>query len=164
MKLTLAEAAIGAGAVLEAPSSIVNAGALVATGYSIDSRTLAPGELFFAVRGDRLDVLHRGRRNQAGQVAAMRGGVGDDLVEQVDVANGRFAPAGEQVLDHQLLEDAHAQGPPVGALRGHELVHGVVTAQPGCDPALVGRGAKGEHVLVAAEGDYRSEPARVSVS
>src|SRR5580658_2347665 len=27
----------------------------VATGYSIDSRTLQPGELFFAVRGERLD-------------------------------------------------------------------------------------------------------------
>src|SRR5579864_4788040 len=27
----------------------------VAQGYSIDSRTLAPGELFFAVRGERLD-------------------------------------------------------------------------------------------------------------
>src|ERR1700761_3364206 len=55
MKLTLAEAAIGAGAVLEAPSSIANAGALVAQGYSIDSRTVAHGELFFAVRGERLD-------------------------------------------------------------------------------------------------------------
>src|ERR1700761_7024575 len=55
MKLTLAEAAIGAGAVLEAPASIANAGALVATGYSIDSRSVAPGELFFTVRGDRLD-------------------------------------------------------------------------------------------------------------
>jgi UDP-N-acetylmuramoyl-tripeptide--D-alanyl-D-alanine ligase len=55
MKLTLAEAAIGAGAVLEAPASVAQAGALVATGYSIDSRTVAPGELFFAVRGDRLD-------------------------------------------------------------------------------------------------------------
>src|SRR5664280_3134713 len=29
--------------------------AAVASGYSIDSRTLLPGELFFAVRGDRLD-------------------------------------------------------------------------------------------------------------
>jgi UDP-N-acetylmuramoyl-tripeptide--D-alanyl-D-alanine ligase len=55
MKLTLAEAAIGAGTVLEAPASIANAGALEAQGYSIDSRTVAPGELFFAVRGDRLD-------------------------------------------------------------------------------------------------------------
>ena len=27
----------------------------VATGYSIDSRTIQPGEMFFAVRGDRLD-------------------------------------------------------------------------------------------------------------
>jgi UDP-N-acetylmuramoyl-tripeptide--D-alanyl-D-alanine ligase len=46
---------MGAGAVLEAPTSVENAGALVASGYSIDSRTAAPGELFFAVRGERLD-------------------------------------------------------------------------------------------------------------
>jgi len=55
MRLTLAEAAVGAGAVLEAPASVANAGALVAGGYSIDSRTVAAGELFFAVRGERLD-------------------------------------------------------------------------------------------------------------
>jgi UDP-N-acetylmuramoyl-tripeptide--D-alanyl-D-alanine ligase len=55
MNLTLAEAAMGAGAVLEAPASLSNAGALVAAGYSIDSRTVAPGELFFAVRGERHD-------------------------------------------------------------------------------------------------------------
>lgn len=55
MNLSLAEAAIGSGAVLEAPSSVANAGALTACGYSIDSRTVAAGELFFAVRGERLD-------------------------------------------------------------------------------------------------------------
>lgn len=55
MKLTLAEAAIGAGAVLEAPSSFANAGALTVSGYSIDSRTAGEGDLFFAVRGERLD-------------------------------------------------------------------------------------------------------------
>ncbi len=55
MKLTLAEAAVGSGAVLETPQSIAHAGTLVATGYSIDSRTVAPGELFFAVRGERFD-------------------------------------------------------------------------------------------------------------
>jgi UDP-N-acetylmuramoyl-tripeptide--D-alanyl-D-alanine ligase len=55
MKLTLAEAAIGAGALLEAPASVPNPGALVAQGYSIDSRTIATGELFFAVRGERFD-------------------------------------------------------------------------------------------------------------
>jgi hypothetical protein len=36
MKLTLAAAAMGAGAVLEAPSSISNPGALTVIGYSID--------------------------------------------------------------------------------------------------------------------------------
>lgn len=55
MKLTLAEAAVSASAVLEAPPTIANAGALMAQGYSIDSRTIAPGELFFAVRGERFD-------------------------------------------------------------------------------------------------------------
>jgi UDP-N-acetylmuramoyl-tripeptide--D-alanyl-D-alanine ligase len=55
MKLSLAEAAISAGAVLEAPQNAANAGALKVCGYSIDSRTIAPGELFFAVRGERLD-------------------------------------------------------------------------------------------------------------
>jgi len=55
MILTLAEAAIGAGAVLEAPASVANAGALMVSGYSIDSRTVGAGELFFAVRGERLD-------------------------------------------------------------------------------------------------------------
>jgi UDP-N-acetylmuramoyl-tripeptide--D-alanyl-D-alanine ligase len=55
MNLSLAEAAMASGAVLETPSSVPNAGALVASGYSIDSRTVAPGELFFAVRGERLD-------------------------------------------------------------------------------------------------------------
>jgi UDP-N-acetylmuramoyl-tripeptide--D-alanyl-D-alanine ligase len=60
MNLTLAEAAIGAGAVLEAPSSVTNAGALMVCGYSIDSRTVAGGELFFAVCGERLDGRGRG--------------------------------------------------------------------------------------------------------
>ncbi len=55
MNLTLAEAAIGAGAMLEAPTSVAHAGALPVSGYSIDSRTAAPGDLFFAVRGERLD-------------------------------------------------------------------------------------------------------------
>ena len=55
MKLTLAEAAIGAGAVLDAPAAIAHAGALEVTGYSIDSRTARQGDLFFAVRGEHHD-------------------------------------------------------------------------------------------------------------
>jgi UDP-N-acetylmuramoyl-tripeptide--D-alanyl-D-alanine ligase len=55
MNLTLAEAAVGASAVLEAPESYANPGSLVASGYSIDSRTVASGELFFAVKGEHFD-------------------------------------------------------------------------------------------------------------
>ena len=55
MKLTLAEAAMGAGAVLQAPPGTAQAGALPVQGYSIDSRTIAAGEIFFAVRGERFD-------------------------------------------------------------------------------------------------------------
>jgi UDP-N-acetylmuramoyl-tripeptide--D-alanyl-D-alanine ligase len=55
MRLSLAEAALGCAAKLEAPASIAAPGALVAQGYSIDSRTVAPGDLFFAVKGERLD-------------------------------------------------------------------------------------------------------------
>ena len=55
MKLTLAEAALGCGAKLEAPASAAGVGTLVAQGYSIDSRTVGAGELFFAVRGERHD-------------------------------------------------------------------------------------------------------------
>ena len=55
MNLTLGDAAVGTGARLEAPASVPHAGALSARGCSIDSRTIAPGELFFAVRGERFD-------------------------------------------------------------------------------------------------------------
>ncbi len=55
MKLSLAEAALGAVAVLEAPEAIPHAGELIAQGYSIDSRTINPGSLFFAIRGEHFD-------------------------------------------------------------------------------------------------------------
>ncbi len=55
VKLTLAEAALGCGAKLEAPTSVSNVGALEVCGYSINSRTISAGELFFAVRGERHD-------------------------------------------------------------------------------------------------------------
>ena len=46
---------MGAGAVLDAPENVPQPGARVAQGYSIDSRTVERGELFFAVRGERFD-------------------------------------------------------------------------------------------------------------
>src|SRR5580658_11204213 len=51
MKLDLHQIAQWCGAELH-PHSGEN---LSATGYSIDSRTIEPGDLFFAVRGDRFD-------------------------------------------------------------------------------------------------------------
>jgi UDP-N-acetylmuramoyl-tripeptide--D-alanyl-D-alanine ligase len=91
MNLTLAEAAMGAGAVLEAPTSVENAGALVATGYSIDSRTVAPGELFFAVRGERLDGHDFvSAAFERGAVAAV-------------VSRARAASLPDAVLAHPLL-------------------------------------------------------------
>src|SRR5512142_1388108 len=41
--------------IAELTSAACSFDAAEALGYSIDSRTLAPGELFFAVRGERLD-------------------------------------------------------------------------------------------------------------
>ena len=55
MKLTLAEVAVGTGAVLEVPSSVAQAGSRVATGYSIESRTICAGEVFFAIHGERFN-------------------------------------------------------------------------------------------------------------
>jgi len=91
MKLTLSEAAMGAGAVLEAPASVANAGALVASGYSIDSRTVGEGELFFAVKGERLDG------HDFAAAALGRGAVG------AVVARARVASLPDVVLSAPLL-------------------------------------------------------------
>jgi UDP-N-acetylmuramoyl-tripeptide--D-alanyl-D-alanine ligase len=75
VNLTLAEAALGSGAKLEAPASAQGVGALVAQGYSIDSRTIGAGELFFAVRGERLDghdfILGALERGAVGAVVSL---------------------------------------------------------------------------------------------
>ncbi len=53
MKLSLEQIAEWTGAQLAIPHK---APACEATGYSIDTRTLAPGDLFFAIRGERFDA------------------------------------------------------------------------------------------------------------
>ena len=53
MKLSLEQIAEWTGAQLAIPHG---APAAEATGYSIDTRTLAPGDLFFAIRGERFDA------------------------------------------------------------------------------------------------------------
>ena len=49
MNLQLEEVAKAAGGTLAGPGNVT------ARGYSIDTRTLNPGELFFAVKGPRFD-------------------------------------------------------------------------------------------------------------
>ena len=53
MKLSLEQIADWTGAQLAIPHGATVAGA---TGYSIDTRTIAPGDLFFAIRGERFDA------------------------------------------------------------------------------------------------------------
>jgi UDP-N-acetylmuramoyl-tripeptide--D-alanyl-D-alanine ligase len=53
MKLSLEQIAQWTGAQLAVPHG---AAPVEATGYSIDTRTLAPGDLFFAIRGERFDA------------------------------------------------------------------------------------------------------------
>jgi UDP-N-acetylmuramoyl-tripeptide--D-alanyl-D-alanine ligase len=53
MKLSLEQIAEWTGAQLAMPH---NAPSCETTGYSIDTRTLAPGDLFFAIRGERFDA------------------------------------------------------------------------------------------------------------
>jgi UDP-N-acetylmuramoyl-tripeptide--D-alanyl-D-alanine ligase len=53
MKLSLEQVAEWTGAQLAMPHG---ATPVEATGYSIDTRTLAPGDLFFAIRGERFDA------------------------------------------------------------------------------------------------------------
>ncbi len=103
MNLTLAEVAMGARAVLEAPASVTNAGALVASGYSIDSRTIAPGELFFAVRGER----HDGHDFVA--AAFDRGAVA------AVVSRARAASLPDAALAHPLAHHRRSAPRPAGA-------------------------------------------------
>ncbi len=91
MKLNLAEAAIGANAVLEAPASFANAGAIRVSGYSIDSRTANDGDLFFAVRGERFDG------HDFATAALARGAVA------VVVSRARVASLPDEVLAAPLL-------------------------------------------------------------
>ncbi len=56
MQLSLEQIRLWMAAEYAAPGNAVSGkAASIATGYSIDSRTLHPGDLFFAVRGDRFD-------------------------------------------------------------------------------------------------------------
>jgi UDP-N-acetylmuramoyl-tripeptide--D-alanyl-D-alanine ligase len=70
MKLALDTVAGWAGGVLRGPHA--GGGVLEATGYSIDSRTIAPGEVFFAVSGERYDAhSFVGAALERGAVAAV---------------------------------------------------------------------------------------------
>ena len=79
----------------------------VAGGYSIDSRTLQHGELFFAVRGERLDG------HDYVEAALAAGAVGA-VVEQEQV--GRFASQSRLLV----VEDEKSQQVSIEALLGYD--------------------------------------------
>ena len=55
MKLTLEQIVRWSAGEIQPGMSPVALSATTATGYSIDSRTLEPGNLFIAIRGERFD-------------------------------------------------------------------------------------------------------------
>jgi UDP-N-acetylmuramoyl-tripeptide--D-alanyl-D-alanine ligase len=88
VKLPLWQVQSWIGATTDAPLFNEN---VVAAGYSIDSRTIAPGELFFAVRGERFD----GHDFVAAALA--RGAIG------AVIAKERLAILPKGVKRHELL-------------------------------------------------------------
>ena len=96
MKLTLEQVARWSAAEI-----VAGAESTTATGYSIDSRTLRPGDLFFAIRGDRFD----GRDFVAS--ALERGACG------AMVARDRIAALADVATTHPLL----ATDDPLAALQ-----------------------------------------------
>src|SRR5579872_5676325 len=88
-------------------------GEQVAGGYSIDSRTLQPRDLFFAVRGERLDG------HDYVETALAAGAVGA-VVEQSQV--GRFASPSQLLLVEDSLVALQRLGAAVRRLWGKPLV------------------------------------------
>jgi UDP-N-acetylmuramoyl-tripeptide--D-alanyl-D-alanine ligase len=87
MKLDLRQIAHWCSAELEG----AGADGLAATGYSIDSRTIEPGELFFAVKGDRLD-------GHDFIAAAMARGAVAAVVSRDRLSDARIAAASQPLL------------------------------------------------------------------
>src|SRR5205807_6587566 len=75
----------------------------VAQGYSIDSRTIQPGELFFAVKGERMDG--HDFVEQALQKGAVAAVVRNDQLTRYS-ANTRLLPAADTLIALQTLATA----------------------------------------------------------
>ena len=107
MKLTLARAA----EFMPATGSFHHDA--VATGYSIDSRTLQPGDLFFAVRGERLDG------HDYVEAALAKGAVAA-VVEPGQV--GRFGSTSQLLIVDDTLVALQRLGAAVRRLWGKPLI------------------------------------------
>jgi UDP-N-acetylmuramoyl-tripeptide--D-alanyl-D-alanine ligase len=88
-------------------------GEQVASGYSIDSRTLQPGDLFFAVRGERLDGHDFVEKALAAGAAA--------AIVAADQAE-RFANAGKVLVVKDTLAALQRLGAAVRRVWGKRLV------------------------------------------
>ncbi len=146
MKLTLEQAARW----LAAEVSGVHASD-VATGYSIDSRTLQPGDLFFAIRGERFDghdfvaaAFEKGA--VAAVVSRERVGPQGLMPLSVSAVNGtadhpsaqaRWGPRAEAVPLQSVAEPASAKGGQMQDTQDHPALSGQMTAGQGRGALLV---------------------------
>lgn len=76
----------------------------VATGYSIDSRTIKPGELFFAVRGERMDG--HDFLDQAFQRGALAAVVSQEKLPASGADSPQLLPTEDTLVALQLLAQA----------------------------------------------------------
>ncbi len=101
MKLTLAQA----GEILGVPGAAAD---ITVTGYSLDSRTIQPGELFFAIRGPHFD-------GHDFVAAALQAGACGAVVEK---GEGLRVPSALGALERLAAEVRRRWGRPVVAVTG----------------------------------------------
>jgi len=108
MQLTLAQIAD----ILAVPGRFDNA---VVAGYSIDSRTIRPGELFFAIRGPRFDGHDF---VSAALQAGAAGAVVERTQERIDTQRILRVPSALEALENLAAEVRRRWGRPLVAVTG----------------------------------------------
>jgi UDP-N-acetylmuramoyl-tripeptide--D-alanyl-D-alanine ligase len=120
----------------------------VARGYCIDSRTLRPGELFFAVRGERLDG------HDFVEVALAKGAIG--AVVRYDQLTRYPSKAGLLVVDDPLLALQHL-GAAVRRLWGRPLIAVTGSAGKTTTKEAIGHVLAPRHRVLKSRGNLNNQ-------